>query len=436
MVGVQTRQTRREVVTLLGISLELIAGIWIALYMLPDLLFHHMQCGAWHGADTGRRVALTFDDGPDSATRDILSELDRLAVKATFFVVVDQALRHPDWMQSIVAGGHEVGLHGNRHQSSYLQAPWQTARRLTEAARTLAAITGQPVRWYRPPWGHHNLGTWWACRRLGLRRVLWTVAPNDWKVGHSPAGIARHVVRASLPGGIVVLHDGGGNRPATVGALPMLIDGLRAGRLEPGRVSDLEEEGSSLKWLWKWWEARFSLHWAIDRIPSGEGNPPILRVGRIHYRGPRLHLGGATLEPGDPFAEIHFDNSVLAQFSGAGGQGIIAYRAVGRALDDLVAFLDREPKYRGVKVAGGITILDAGQAIDRLGFVRVPVTGFRRWTMWAYLVLLKALYHREGWRTLRRMRHLRPVLLVVSIGSLRRRFASQRRPHSSDKASG
>ncbi len=367
---------------------------------------------------------------------DILAELDRLAVKATFFVVLDQALRHPDWMQRIVAGGHEVGLHGDRHQSSYLQTPWQTARRLMQAARTLAVVTGQPVRWYRPPWGHHNLGTWWACRRLGLRRVLWTVAPNDWKPRQRPEGIARHVTRASLPGGIVVLHDGGGDRTATLGALAPLVDGLRAGRLEPGRVSDLEEERSGFKWMWKWWETRFSLYWAIDRIPSPEGNPPILRIGRIRYHGPRLPLGGATLKPGDPFAEIHFDNSVLAQFSGTGGQSVVAYRAVGRALHDLIAFLDREPKYRGVKAVGGITILDAHQAVDRLGFVRIPVTGLKRWFLWAYLVLLMAMYHREGWRNLRRMRHLRPVLLVADVGGLRRRFTARGRPSPADKASG
>src|SRR5581483_11578246 len=86
---------------------------------------------------------------------------------------------------------------------------------------------GGAVRLFRPPGGSSSPAVVRAATRLGLRTVLWSVDPRDWVPGTSAARIRRRVLSAARPGSIVLLHDGGGNRAATAGALPGIIRGLR-----------------------------------------------------------------------------------------------------------------------------------------------------------------------------------------------------------------
>lgn len=406
----------------LGIIIAVVAG-----YLMADVLFHHLQWGALHGADRSTRVALTFDDGPAPATAAVLAELRRLNVRATFFMVAEAARRHPEWVRQVVEEGHEVALHGLVHRSSYLYTPWGTARALAAAKRDLEAVAGLPVRLYRPPWGHHNAATWWACRRLGLIRVLWTVAPDDWRPERTPERIAAHAGRLAQPGGIIVLHDGGGDRSRTVAALEPMVADLRRRGLEPGRIADLDVERSWWKSAWAWWETRFTVWWQIEDVPARDGGRPILRVGRAVYPGPEIRGGRGPIPHGAPMAEVHFGNPVLAQFSDAAVHGLRAYHAVIRGLHDLADFLDGHPRYADAAVVGGVTLLDAGHAIERLGFRRVAVSGWLKWSQWVYLSGLMAIYHRRGWRTLLRVGRLRPILLVMDRETLLARYGSGRR---------
>ena len=66
-----------------------------------------------------------------------------------------------------------------------------------------------------------------AARGLGERVVLWSVDPADWRAGIRAKQITRQVLTAIRPGSIVILHDGGGDRSATVAALPAIVKGIR-----------------------------------------------------------------------------------------------------------------------------------------------------------------------------------------------------------------
>jgi peptidoglycan/xylan/chitin deacetylase (PgdA/CDA1 family) len=117
-----------------------------------------------------------------------------------------------------VAG--EVGLW---HGAPTVMCPSATARTWL---RTLGPLGVRPVG-FRPPGGAASATVLATAQGLGERTVLWSVDPADWHPGVTADQLVWRVLTATRPGGIVLLHDGGGDRSATVAALPAIIDGLR-----------------------------------------------------------------------------------------------------------------------------------------------------------------------------------------------------------------
>ncbi|MFF0791506.1 polysaccharide deacetylase family protein [Streptomyces spiralis] len=178
-------------------------------------------------------VALTFDDGPDpDSTPHFLDALDRLGVRATFFVLGESAVRFPELTRDIAERGHEVAVHGWTHSRPWLPAPGRDLRETARAVHALHEITGRRPTWYRPPYGILTGGRWAAARRLGLRPVLWTAWGRDWTADATSASV-RATVHADLRGGgVILLHDSDrASSPdcwhAALGALPGLITGCR-----------------------------------------------------------------------------------------------------------------------------------------------------------------------------------------------------------------
>ncbi len=400
-----------------------VAGAWLALYLLPDLLWHHLQWKAALGARDSHQIALTFDDGPGPDTALILEALRDQKAHATFFVIAERARHYPEALQAMVRDGHEIGLHGYQHRSMYLFWPWSVKAELQKGIDTIEQIAGVTPHVYRPPWGHFNLVTVIAARQLGLRRVLWTIAPDDWKRGRTAQFIDHYVTQLSQPGAIVVMHDAGGDRKATAEALATLIPHVRKLGMEPVTVLAMDPEKSEMRRWWTWWETRFTRDWDIDTIPSSLGGDPVLRLGHIRfpYRTTVLTTG-RTIRRGDAMGEIHFGNPALSQMSAGPAGGLRAFHAVLRSLSDLAQYVEGNHKYGDITVIGGITLLDASSAIEKLGFDRVPVSGLRKWTMWFYLIFLMAIYHSDGWSTFRRFLRLHPVLLMMDRETLMKKY--------------
>ncbi|MHB1955767.1 MAG: polysaccharide deacetylase family protein [Sulfobacillus sp.] len=400
-----------------------VVGLWVLAYGLPDLFWHHLQWGSFQGSRDSHKIALTFDDGPGQDTAAILDVLAAHQAKATFFIVVEAAERHPDLIQRMVRDGHTLGLHGVSHRSMYLETPWASVRTIRQGARLLENLTGQPLRYYRPPWGHVNLFSWWAWKKFGLVPVFWTIAPDDWNPLHNAEMIYRTIVQCASPGSIVVLHDGGGDRQPTIAALDKAIGVLRKLNLEPVNLDSMPMDASELRRMWTWWEMRFTQAWDIDTVPSSLGGDPVLRLGHIQYKGSAVTFAeGTQLVRGTPMAEIHFGNPALAQLSKNATGGLRAFHAVLRSLTDVAQFVETSEKYRDVQAVGGITLLDASSAIEKLGFLRIPIRGWQKWSMWFYLAILMSVYHTQGWRTLKRFFKLQPVLLVMSRKHLEDRY--------------
>ena len=179
-------------------------------------------------------VALTFDDGPHpDATPAVLDALDRLGWTATFFVLGAQVRRYPGIAADVVAAGHEIALHGDEHRYLIARGPRAARDDLHRAYDTVAALTGQPPLWWRPPYGVLSGPALAAARGLGVRPVLWSAWGRDWRAAATGESVVADLYRGEVDGGMLLLHDSDvtsdpGAWRSAVAALPLLAKRLAA----------------------------------------------------------------------------------------------------------------------------------------------------------------------------------------------------------------
>lgn len=190
-------------------------------------------------------IALTFDDGPWSpTTSQILKVLEEHNVEATFFVVGKQVQKYPQLLQQIVAGGHAIGNHTWSHQYDHYSAS-AAAREFNDTAALIYETTGVKTALFRPPAGILNNGLATYAHQEQYAVVMWSADSKDWRYRHTTAKtIADNILESVQPGGIVLLHDGGGDRSHTVQALPQLITSLKKHGYQFVTVPELLEMGS------------------------------------------------------------------------------------------------------------------------------------------------------------------------------------------------
>jgi peptidoglycan-N-acetylglucosamine deacetylase len=157
----------------------------------------------------GGHAVLTFDDGPDPSpggTAAALDALDAAAAKATFFLVGEQIAVAPDLGEEILARGHELGVHGQRHFRHDRVPTAESVADIEAGCAAVADLTGAPPRFYRPPYGKLTAPGLEACRRLGLEVVYWSTWGLDWEPLPGEH-IAARVNRELDDGAVVLLHD-------------------------------------------------------------------------------------------------------------------------------------------------------------------------------------------------------------------------------------
>ena len=182
-----------------------------------------------HGETPGA-VALTFDDGPWPVhTERVLSVLHRFHVKATFFMVGYEVERYPELVRRVERAGHEIGNHSFDHPVNPPLADMTEAHITAEMADTNAQLGEDGVNptLFRPPGGSYDDFVIDEARRQGMRIVMWSVDPQDWRSSRTRKDIVKKVLQQVEAGSIILLHDGGGDAGHTIAALPDLIRGIR-----------------------------------------------------------------------------------------------------------------------------------------------------------------------------------------------------------------
>jgi peptidoglycan/xylan/chitin deacetylase (PgdA/CDA1 family) len=189
---------------------------------------------------SSRTVALTFDDGPSSYTPGLLDLLRRENVVASFFVIGGNVGSREETVARAVREGHLVGDHTWHHRypesvrggwtRSYLQ------REIRTTQQAITSATGAFVCWFRPPGGMVSPAVLRVTRELRLSVALWSVDTLDWRYqnGNEPSDrVARRIATRAASGlaqehPVILLHDGGGRRPALLAAVSSIIDQYRA----------------------------------------------------------------------------------------------------------------------------------------------------------------------------------------------------------------
>ena len=176
----------------------------------------------WHG-----QVLLTFDDGPDPTwTPRVLALLKAHHVHAVFCLVGREARKHPDLVQRILREGHSLCDHTENHDEHLPAEPADVARlEILRGADAVRRATGIRPVWFRAPGGHWSPEVEAMVRANGMVPLKWTIDPRDWE--RPPARlIVGRVLATARPGGILLLHDGGGDRRETLAALRSLLVAL------------------------------------------------------------------------------------------------------------------------------------------------------------------------------------------------------------------
>lgn len=185
------------------------------------------------GPTTVKRVALTFDDGPDETTPKLLEMLDDLGVPATFFVCGENAEKYPLLIREYLRRGHQVANHGFDH-STFTKLSRRQLR--DQLARTDLAIGGQATGrlWVRPPHGIVDATTLLALRAAGYVVAMWTIDSMDY-TEKDPGKLAELCANASA-GDVLLFHEG---QPWTLEALPRIVTSLHANGYECVTMHDL-----------------------------------------------------------------------------------------------------------------------------------------------------------------------------------------------------
>lgn len=183
------------------------------------------------GPVTEKKVALTFDDGPDEIfTRQVLDVLKQNNVKATFFVIGRRAEAHPELIARMIREGHIVGNHSYNHVDLSKLSISNFEKQIDHTQSILKPMTGYIPKLLRPPYGAVNeQQVRWAMDH-GYLIINWNVDSLDWK-GLSADKVSHNVLSASRQGAIILQHCGGGegeDLSGSVKAIPTIIRTLKS----------------------------------------------------------------------------------------------------------------------------------------------------------------------------------------------------------------
>lgn len=203
--------------------------------MVKNAVFDWMPGCLRRGPTTTRRVALTFDDGPDDHTERYLDLLDDLGVPATFFLCGEHADARPELVREYLRRGHQLANHGYDHT----RFPRLGRRELDEQlARTEHALGGQLTGrpWVRPPHGELDATSVVRLLSAGYTIALWSIDSFDHS-DRDPSSIAERCSPKNVgPGDVLLFHEG---QQWTLEALPRIVTALHANGYECVTMHDL-----------------------------------------------------------------------------------------------------------------------------------------------------------------------------------------------------
>lgn len=182
------------------------------------------------------RIYLTFDDGPSPHTTPwILEMLEEHSIQASFFLIGQEAEKHPELVQAIYKAGHSIGNHSYSHAFLPGVALKELEREIEQTNSLLESITGERPRIFRPPYGMMDYRASQVLSELEMHPVYWSHVTDDWK---NPGAnrVARRLLMRMKPGSLIVLHEGKDLKEQTLAAANEIIYRCKSSELKLEKV--------------------------------------------------------------------------------------------------------------------------------------------------------------------------------------------------------
>lgn len=173
-------------------------------------------------------VSLTFDDDPDPVnTPKLLAVLEKHHVKATFRLWGEHVQKHPEIVRQIAAAGHLLCNHTMRHDNMGTWSDDAIRADLEQASAIIReAVPDAKINYFRAPYGSWGQ-TPEVAAKMGMQPLSWRLAIGDWEPPGTPE-LVRRLREGIAPRGVVLMHDGGGDRSQTVEAVDQIIPELKS----------------------------------------------------------------------------------------------------------------------------------------------------------------------------------------------------------------
>ncbi len=153
-------------------------------------------------------VALTFDDGPAIPyTKDILQVLQKHNIKATFFILGQNAENNLDIVKKIHGAGHELGNHSWSHKRLVFKSPNFIRNEIEKTDNLIRSSGYNKTIHFRAPYGNKLVILPLILKSMNRPHILFDVIANDWE-NTEPEAIVNLIIKQIHPGAIIVLHDG------------------------------------------------------------------------------------------------------------------------------------------------------------------------------------------------------------------------------------
>lgn len=194
----------------------------------------------YYGDKNKNKIALTFDDGPESKyTTEILEILNEYDIKATFFVIGQYIEKYPEVLEEVYKEGHEIGNHSWNHKYFPEMSKETIDKEVLMVEEALKDVIGKIDYIFRPPYGAIKNREVEHINSLGYNIVNWSVDTRDW-AGTSKNQMMGYLKQQLTPGGIILMHNTG-NSQNTVEFLPEAIEWIIEQGYEFGTVSEVLE---------------------------------------------------------------------------------------------------------------------------------------------------------------------------------------------------